>query len=151
MEGLRLAHYAVRAADLEASRRFYVEVLGLRVGPRPAFAFPGLWLYAGPDESRFGVVHLIGAGVGLQAYLGDGSPSQDGTGAMDHVAFLAADWPSQRRRCRGAGIDYVERTAPGLGLLQVFLRDPDGVTVELNYPAAETFAASPLARSRPPS
>lgn len=151
MGGVRLAHYAVRAADLEASRRFYVEVLGLRVGSRPGFGFPGLWLYAGEDESQFGVVHLIGAGEGLQAYLGDGAIPQVGTGALDHIAFLAADWPGQQRRCARHGIDYVERTAPDLGLRQVFLRDPDGVTVELNYPATEANAESPLAHPHGPS
>jgi hypothetical protein len=34
----------------------------------------------------------------------------------------------------------VERTVPSLGLRQVFLTDPSGVTIELNYPAAEAAA-----------
>jgi len=42
-----LNHFSIRTTDLDASRRFYEEVLGLRVGPRPAFPFPGLWIYAG--------------------------------------------------------------------------------------------------------
>ena len=41
----RLDHYTIRTADLDATRCFYTEVLGLSVGPRPAFTFPGLWLY----------------------------------------------------------------------------------------------------------
>ena len=44
---LSLNHYSIRSSNLPACERFYVDVLGLRVGPRPAFAFPGLWLYAG--------------------------------------------------------------------------------------------------------
>jgi len=139
----QLGHYAVRTDDLELSRRFYVEGLGLRVGYRPPFGFPGLWLYLGDDETSFGVVHLIGAdpsgAAALIDYLGDGAA---GGGQIDHIAFLAADWPAMRDRCEGQGLDYVQRTVPVLGLHQVFLRDPSGVTVELNFPApAATNAA----------
>ncbi len=38
-----LNHYFVRAKDLERSRRFYCDVLGFEVMPRPDFAFPGYW------------------------------------------------------------------------------------------------------------
>ena len=44
---LSLNHYSICTADLEASRRFYVDALGLGVGPRPEFPFSGRWLYAG--------------------------------------------------------------------------------------------------------
>ena len=133
----KLAHYAVRAPDLEASRRFYVEVLGLRPGFRPPFGFPGVWLYLGDDEAGFGVVHLVGADPAhpdaLTDCLGEGG---EGQGAIDHIAFLAEDWPAQRARCEAHGAAFTERQVPGLGLRQVFLLDPAGVTVELNYPVS---------------
>jgi catechol 2,3-dioxygenase-like lactoylglutathione lyase family enzyme len=44
---LSLNHCSICTADLEASRRLYVDALGLAVGPRPDFPFPGRWLYAG--------------------------------------------------------------------------------------------------------
>ena len=136
----RLAHYSIRSNDLAASRRFYTEVMGLRVGFRPPFDFPGIWLYLGDDESEFGVVHIIGAdpndSSGLSAYLGDrGAKGGTETGAVDHIAFLAEDWPTMRQRCLAADVDFVERTVPLLGLRQVFIVDPSGVTIELNYPA----------------
>ena len=72
----RLAHYSIRTTDLEASRRFYTEVLGFRVGYRPEFPFPGIWLYNGPDDGDFGIVHIIGFDAndasGLVGYLGMG-------------------------------------------------------------------------------
>jgi len=37
-------HYFVRANDLEATKNFYVDVLGFQVMPRPTFPFPGYWL-----------------------------------------------------------------------------------------------------------
>ena len=60
MEISKLAHYSIRTTDLEASRRFYTEIMQFRVGFRPPFGFPGLWLYFDDDESEFGVVHIIG-------------------------------------------------------------------------------------------
>ena len=49
-----LNHFLVLAEDLEATRDFYAEILGLQVGERPPFSFPGYWLYLG-DQA---VVHL---------------------------------------------------------------------------------------------
>ena len=138
----KLAHYSIRSTDMEASRRFYTEVMRFRVGFRPMFPFPGIWLYMDDDESEFGVVHIIGIDPddpeGLNAYLGDrGVEDIQGTGTLDHIAFLASDWPSMRDRCEQSGLPYVQRSVPSLGLHQVFLVDPSGVTIELNYPAAE--------------
>jgi len=138
----RLAHYSVRTRDLEASRCFYTEVLGLKVGPRPPFPFPGLWLYPDKGESELGAVHLIGIDASnahaLETHLGPRREQPDrGTGALDHIAFLATDWRSLRERCEHRSVPYAERTIPELGLLQVFLTDPSGVTIELNYAASE--------------
>ncbi len=137
----KLAHYSIRTHDLEATRRFYVEVMGLRVGFRPPFNFPGLWLYHGDDESEFGVVHVIGVdpsgGAGLAEYLGHRDGELTGTGALDHIAFLATGWAQMRQRCRDHAVAFVERTVPSLHLHQVFIADPSGVTIELNYPAGE--------------
>jgi len=134
----QLAHYSIRCSDLEASRRFYREVLGLREGSRPPFDFPGAWLYLGDDEASFGVVHLIGEDAGARAYLGERTAGE-GTGAFDHVAFFAAGWLEQKARLSAHGVAHVARVVPGLGLFQVFVVDPSGVTVELNYPAAEAL------------
>jgi catechol 2,3-dioxygenase-like lactoylglutathione lyase family enzyme len=71
----KLAHYSIRTSDLERSRHFYTRILGLREGFRPPFDFPGIWLYLGPDESEYGVVHIIGIDPNdpsaVTAYLGD--------------------------------------------------------------------------------
>lgn len=138
----KLAHYSLRTNDLEASLRFYTEVLRFRSGYRPPFPFPGIWLYVDEDESEFGAIHLIGVdpadASGLMRYLGERAAyDQGGTGALDHIAFLASDWPEIRARCRQHGVPYSERVVPELGLLQVFLVDPSGLTVELNFPASE--------------
>jgi catechol 2,3-dioxygenase-like lactoylglutathione lyase family enzyme len=141
---LSLNHYSIRTADLEASRRFYVDALGLEVGPRPDFPFRGLWLYAG-DTSVWSnaVVHLIDVGPaddrGLRGYLGERGPSSErSTGALDHVAFFATGLAARRAVLQRLGIATRERQVPGLGLHQLFAQDPDGVVVELNFPASES-------------
>ncbi|MRX10302.1 glyoxalase [Pseudoduganella sp. FT25W] len=141
----KLGHYSIRTGDLEASRRFYTEMLGLREGFRPPFKFPGIWLYDSNDESDFGVVHIIGIDAndpqGLKDYLGDkDEASLFGTGAVDHVAFLATGLEDMRARLLRRAMDFTERTVPSLGLYQVFIADPSGVTIEMNYPHAEAHA-----------
>jgi len=148
---LSLNHYSIRTADLEASRRFYVEALDLAVGPRPDFPFPGLWLYAG-DTAVWAnaVVHLIGVSSadprGLQGYLGerDAAPRR-GTGALDHVAFFATGLAERRVVLQRLALPMRERQVPGLGLHQLFVEVPDGIVVELNYPAAEAAAQAACA------
>ncbi len=136
---IKPAHYSIRTPDLEASIRFYTEVLQFRVGFRPPFKFPGAWLYPGQDESEFGAVHLIGVDSAshqtLIDYFGDRHVWDDvqGSGAVDHLAFTATDWPNTRQRYDALGVDYREQRVPSLNLLQVFLVDPSGVMIELNY------------------
>jgi catechol 2,3-dioxygenase-like lactoylglutathione lyase family enzyme len=135
---LRPAHYSIRTTDLDRSKRFYTEVLQFRVGFRPPFKFPGIWLYANHDESEFGVVHLIGEEPGpgdeLRDHLGERRVEVlHGSGSVDHIAFLATDWSEMRQRCNALGVRFHEQPVPPLDLLQVFLVDPSGVTIELNY------------------
>ena len=138
----KLAHFSVRTSALEASRDFYCNVLGFREGYRPDFPFPGVWLYRGGDEADYGAVHLIGMDrndpEGLKRYLGD-KPEDvlHGSAAVDHVAFAATDLTGMRARIADAKLPCRERTVPGLGLHQVFVEDPSGITIELNFPVSE--------------
>jgi catechol 2,3-dioxygenase-like lactoylglutathione lyase family enzyme len=143
---LSLNHYSIRSFDLPACQRFYCDVLGLQLGPRPPFEFPGLWLYAGAlDNYANAVVHIIGFDRndpdGLTRYLGkrDDAAAQ-GTGVVDHVAFFATGLSETLARLQKHNVARRERTVPVLGLYQVFVDDPNGVVVELNFPAAEKAA-----------
>ena len=140
---LQLNHFSIRTLDLPACQRFYCDVLGLAVGPRPPFPFPGLWLYAG-DTALYSnaVVHIIGIDrndpAGLKQYLGERSEaSLQGTGAVDHLAFFSTGLAPTLARLREHGVPFRERTVPLLELHQVFVEDPSGVVIELNFPAAE--------------
>jgi catechol 2,3-dioxygenase-like lactoylglutathione lyase family enzyme len=139
----KLDHFSIRTLDLEASRRFYTEVMGFEVGFRPQFDFPGVWLYNGvPYPQSNGVVHIIGIDPknpeGLKAYLGDRDlTALNGTGTVDHMAFTATGLEDIRKRLARHGVPYRERSVPGLGLHQVFFEDPSQVTIELNLPGEE--------------
>lgn len=131
----RLDHYSIRTKDLESTRHFYAEVLGLEVGPRPDFAFPGVWLY----RNGVAVVHVVGIDPndpsGLHEYLGDkGLDGETGTGTIDHVAFVGSDLDEVRARFQAAQVPFRERVVPSLNLSQLFVEDPNGVTIELNFP-----------------
>lgn len=97
----------------------FFEALGLAVGWRPPFEFPGAWLYSG-DRA---VVHLVELGVARSA---------SDTAALDHFAFSIDDYDGARRKLDAAGIQHRAVNVPGAPVRQIFLRDPNGVTIELN-------------------
>lgn len=131
LEGLN--HYTIRPVDLERTRDFYVDVLGLGLGYRPPLSFPGYWLYCGGQPT----VHLIGPRTD------DGHPAKresGPTGLLDHIAFSCTGLAEMKERLRQRGIRHEERVLPRDRQTQLFLHDPDGIAVELNYPASETPA-----------
>lgn len=143
---LTLNHYSIRTTDMAATERFYVDVLGLTVGPRPPFPFPGLWLYRGAhDDVANAVVHVIGIDMndpeGLKNYLGDRDiGSLHGSGAVDHVAFFADGLEEMLNHLAKMDVVPRQRTVPEIHLHQLFFDDPSGVVVELNYPTHEKYA-----------
>lgn len=48
-------HFTVLSGSLDATKAFYVDILGLKEGYRPPLGFPGVWLYVG-DQA---VLHVI--------------------------------------------------------------------------------------------
>ncbi len=119
-----LNHVTIRPRNMEATRNFYVDVIGLRDGERPPFRFPGHWLYAGDAP----VIHLADKS----------NSASTGSGAVDHVAFAyeAEDFDRVLAALEAHGIECTRQTVPELGSRQLFIEDPDGVWVELNFPAA---------------
>jgi catechol 2,3-dioxygenase-like lactoylglutathione lyase family enzyme len=139
-----LDHCAVRTADLEGTRLFYEELLGLEVGPRPALAVPGYWLYAGGRP----VVHLIGMGAGYERdVFGNPLDTQPAppTAGVDHLAFRMGGLDALRARLRDRNVAFRELDIPELRLHQVFVKDPNGITAELNFDldAEEAATISP--------
>lgn len=116
---LGLDHVNIRTTDLEKTRAFFTEVLGLTVGWRPDFSFGGAWLYAGGRD----VVHLV-------AVTRAGGASKGSS--LDHFAFAIDDYDEARRRLDAAGISYDAGGSPNGGIRQLFVTELNGVTFELN-------------------
>lgn len=120
-----LQHVNIRCANAGASRDFYVDVIGLKEGYRPPFNFPGHWLYLGDVA----VIHLVQKPPGEDA-------KGPGSGEIDHVAFGGTDLDDMRARLTASGLAFEEKVVPRDGIIQLFVRDPEGVKLELNFPAA---------------
>lgn len=133
----RLQHALIQTADLAGTVRWWHEVLGLAPGPHPDFGFPVEWLYLDGED----VLHLTQGGAAVsanrQAYLGQQSQAERGTGVIDHIAFRASDLPGMLARLRRLGVAATARRVNAQGLFQLFLFDPNGVKVELNFAAEE--------------
>ena len=131
-------HVNIRCEDLDASRRFYVEVIGLSDGDRPPMASAGAWLYSGSHA----LVHLVdrkaeGSISQPRPQLADDDVDLRITGSFDHIALNATGRAEMQTRLKAMDIPYKQTVVRRSGAHQLFLRDPDGVKIELNYPASE--------------
>ncbi len=128
-----LDHYFVYCQDLDESKRFYADVLGFEEGERPAFSFPGAWMYLHGHP----VIHMgdAAARADLSAYFGARAQReiQANTGPVDHIAFEADDFTAFRQRLEDLGIDYRHNSIAEMRIEQLFVQDPNGIVLELNF------------------
>ena len=78
------------------------------------------------------VVHLIGVDRKTLKKRKD-TEKRKGSGAVDHIAFNITEPKKLRKRIKRHSIEFEEKEVPGTGLYQIFLHDPNGIKVELNY------------------
>lgn len=132
-----LEHFLVQTADIAATRDWYVNVLGFREGPHPDFKFPVVWLYLGDRD----VIHLTEGGKDTsenrKRYLGQQSDALHGSGVVDHFAFRCTGLVEMMEHLKRTGVEFRQRQVDDQGLYQLFLLDPNGVKIELNFANAE--------------
>ncbi len=121
MKVVELNHVALSVSSLEASSHFYGDTLGLEPIPRPAFPFPGAWFRIGAAQE----LHLIGGRAAGLANEG----SRGG-----HFALRVADIAAAERRLREKGAAFRGPSPRPDGVMQIFVQDADGHTVELCGP-----------------
>ena len=138
-----LQHFLIQTTDLEGTANWYVDVLGMRRGPHPDFKFPVVWLYVGDND----VLHLTEGGANVSdnrmQYLGQQSQATSGSGVVDHVAFRASGLRDMLTHLKGKGQSFQTRQVSNAGLFQIFILDPNGVKVELNFENAEAEGIEP--------
>jgi catechol 2,3-dioxygenase-like lactoylglutathione lyase family enzyme len=123
-------HFTVLTKDAIATAEFYSFVLGLEPGPRPNFAFPGVWLYSQGKP----ILHVVEK---------DEIPA--GTGVLDHIAFWGTDLSGFIARLKERGVAYDLKQTPeggsARGVWQLFFHDPNGARVEVDLAANELVNA----------
>lgn len=138
-----LDHFLLQTEDIERTCEWYVRVLELRIGPSPDFKFPVRWLYAGERD----VIHVTQGGAAVsenrKRYVGQQSEALQGSGVIDHIAFRCTGLAETIARFESLGVAFNERRVDDQGLYQLFLFDPNGLKVELNFPGAEGAGRRP--------
>ena len=124
---MRIQHAGLVVSDLERSRRFYREALGLEEVPRPAnFRFDGAWFRFGEYELHLLAEEHTTGGAG-QPNAGAGAER----GLTHHLAFEVDDLDAACARLAEAGVALSGGPMPrGDGVTQVFFFDPDGYVLE---------------------
>ena len=126
MQVTGLFHVAIKTPDLDATVKFYTEVLGMELAPRPNFGFPGAWI-AQPKGPP--IIHIY---AGNAAAGADGKVAS-GTAALDHVSLTVTGWDECLERIKKHGYDWRAAIVPGMSLWQIFVHDPSGVMMELTF------------------
>jgi len=129
---LRLEHYLVLSDDIDGTRDFYCDVLGMREGFRPKLGFPGYWLYVG-DVPSIHIAEWESYAVWTKEVGIPVSSRAKSTGAVDHIAFNASGFDEVRARLQARGLKINENLLDEIGLRQLFIYDPNGVPIELNF------------------
>ena len=115
-------HFNVLTDDVEKTRAFYRDVIGLVEGDRPSLGFEGAWFYAGGRP----ILHVSKVKALPPA------------GVIDHMAFSATDLKATVARLKKHGVEHVVRQQVGTRIWQVFMHDPMGAKVELDFDPSES-------------
>lgn len=139
----KLDHCNIRTFDLDGTIAFYTDIVDLKDGDFPGTRSMGAWLY---DASDRPILHIIAidpkdpeAALGrvrdrLGALGGDLTvESMNGTGVIDHIAFECDDYDAMRAKLTARGLPFTSSDVPSINLRQLFVNDPNGVTLELNF------------------
>ena len=132
----QLEHYLVVSDDVDGTRDFYCDVLGLVIGDRPQLGFAGYWLYLGAIPC----LHLADRAsyASYKARVGTPVPQQTtDTGAVDHIAFNATGFDEIIDRLEQRQLRYRRNDLDDIGMKQIFIQDPNNVTLELNFRLTE--------------
>jgi len=127
MPATAMNHFTVLTDDVPATVAFYCDLLGLTDGPRPPLGFDGAWLYAGGQA----VVHIVG----------ERPKSELRPGVIDHMAFSATGLRATLAVLEDNRVKYQCRQQTGTGIWQVFVHDPNGARVELDFSPDEEAPA----------
>jgi catechol 2,3-dioxygenase-like lactoylglutathione lyase family enzyme len=122
-----LNHINIVAADLAKTVAFYESVLGMKAQPIPGAppGFDGRWIF---DSQGNPVIHVQAYNAGRHGAINSGL-----TGAIDHVSLTCVGFADIKTRCAALGVDYRVSDRQYGDLRQMFITDPDNISLELNF------------------
>lgn len=123
-----LNHINIITGDLAGTIAFYDGVLGMKpqAMPVPIEGFRGSWIV---DVNGHPIVHVQDHNPARHGELKTGL-----TGALDHIALTCSGFEDIQQRCDALGVPYRVNDRQFGPLRQVFVTDPNGVVLELNFP-----------------
>lgn len=125
-----LDHVNIVTEDVSGTAHFYADLLGLDVrdGPKPSKPEMVQWVY---DDADRPIVHVNKVGA-FQPFPRDSRPGPT-TGAVHHVAFNCSGHGEMVAHLEDRGLTYAQNAVASIGLKQLFVVDPNGVLLELNF------------------
>jgi lactoylglutathione lyase len=124
----RINHVSVHVEDMEQSVRFYTELFGMQRLPSPNFDMHVEWLRLGDQQ-----LHLF--------------ERETPAPRFHHLALDVDDFEAVYKKAQDLGIVDRETLAPDVrelpdGAVQMYLRDPAGNLVEVNWPDVSSLDRS---------
>ena len=144
----RLDHVNIVTKNIGETIRFYTEVLGMKNAPLPGGMVSDRNAFICDDNDN-AVLHVQGVDPenpqrtfdSIRQRLGNLRTSMeladlDGSASIEHVAFACQDYEAVRDRLGRHGLEMRLNDVPQMGLRQIFVNDPNGITLELNFRTA---------------
>lgn len=122
----KLDHVNLRTTQLDKMINWYSEILGLRLGDRPDFGFPGAWMYAGDAA----IVHLVGID-------GDTAVGSEVDLKLEHFALTATGSAAFTVRLKETGTPYRRAELEATRIVAFNVLDPDGNHIHVDFSADE--------------
>jgi catechol 2,3-dioxygenase-like lactoylglutathione lyase family enzyme len=132
MPVMKLDHVNIRTPRLAETIDFYRDVLGMEVTPSPAYPDMklGAWIR---DEAGAAVIHLVSTDAPFSTRLSDALHKNHGSGAIDHIALECAGYEEMVAKIEAFGLPFRSTGIASVNLRQLFVEDPNGILVELNF------------------
>ena len=124
-------HINIRTDDVPKASRFFADVLDMQIRETPGI--PDLtkaaWIC---DSQGRAVIHLATGDI-RYPWEQSGDVVNPGSGRIHHVAFGCTEYDLMRQRLVGLGIHFQEFEIPAVKLKQLFIKELNGIMLELNF------------------
>lgn len=125
-------HVSLRAKNLESMKDFLIELLGLEIGDRPNFPFPGYWLYSEGIENA--LIHIYDEDASFykkDLIKEDFKEESSGKNIVNHICFSSDNYEETMKRIAKLKTDYSINLVPNSPVEQIFIKAPENLIIEI--------------------